>query len=55
MGETKDTIISRLGHKFLAEAATAILPEKKTVITTSSTRLTYDYCILDTWGIWEPR
>ena len=47
---SKETITNRYHHKILSEAATAILPEEKAVITTSGTRLPYDYCIMAVGG-----
>lgn len=47
---SKETIIKRLGHKIISESAAAVLPEKKTVITASGTRLPYDYCIIALGG-----
>ena len=43
---SKESIVSRSGHKIVPETVTAILPEKQIVITASGTRLPYDYCII---------
>jgi NADH dehydrogenase len=46
----KETIVNRYHHKIFSEAASAVLPEEKAVITTSGTRLPYDYCIMAVGG-----
>ena len=46
----KEKSIKRSGHHFVREAVTAILPDQNTVLTSSGSRLSYDYCILTFGG-----
>lgn len=46
----KDQAIKRSGHHFVQEVVTSILPEQNTVVTSSGSRLSYDYCILSFGG-----
>jgi NADH dehydrogenase FAD-containing subunit len=46
----KEKAIKRSGHQFVREAVTSILPDQNTVLTSSGSRLSYNYCILSFGG-----
>ena len=44
-------IVRRVGHRFLSDTVTQIVPEKKQVITASGKKILYDYCVVAIGGV----